>query len=577
MDVFAPVSTVPEPLLRALLVGGDGSPELVRAAALAEALADGPAAGQGGMPPQELHRLACDLRQAAWEADPLNGSLAASVLALDVARPFLDEARRRVLAAVSGQDRPPADVRYFARLLERREHDKTMAFLFGRLEAEPGNLHWLRHLASLALAAGDFDAAARASAHLRHSPLGVLAPLAFLADRIDADAAFLHHDFALAERQYAAASAVLPMGATRTRRAEALLRLGRRDEAVSLLGRDFATHPFNVTTLLRLHDLALGLDRTRATLPGALALLLYTCNKAADLDNTLASLAGADLSFALGTRIVVLDNGSADATADVVTAWIDRLGPDVLSRVDLPVNIGAPAARNWLARHPATQGAAYAAYLDDDADVPRDFLGRLAAAVQAFPKAGVYGCRVVDAAHPAHIQSADLFLEPLPEPPGEPAFSRAFEISRAHLHSLDMGRFDYLRPCASVTGCCHLFSTALLRTAGDFDIRLSPSQYDDLDHDFRCLLAGHVPIYQGHLRVLHRKRTGSQGRPGGSQYSTGFANQFKLHQFYSRDQFAAMAEAAFQAARLDAAVKWTWIAEQVHVPAAAPGQAGGQA
>jgi len=577
MDVFAPASTVPEPLLRALLVGGDGSPELLRAAALAETLAGGPDAAQGGTPPRELLRLACDLRQAAWEADPLSGSLAASVLALDAARPFLDEVRRRVLLTVSVQDRPPVDARYFARLLERREHDRTMAFLFSRLEAEPGNLHWLRHQASLALAAGDFDAAARAAAHLRHSPQGVLAPLAFLADRIDADAAFLHRDFALAERRYAAAWAALPMGPARRLRAEALLRLGRRDEAISLLGRDFAAHPYNVTTLLRLHDLALGLDRVRATFSGVLALLLYTCNKAADLDNTLASLAGADLSFAPGMRIVVLNNGSADATADVITAWIDRLGPDLLSRVDLPVNIGAPAARNWLARHPATQGAAYAAYLDDDADVPRDFLGRLAAAVQAFPAAGIYGCRVVDAAHPAHIQSADLFLEPLPESPGGPSFSRAFTTSRAHLHSLDTGRFDYLRPCASVTGCCHLFSTALLRTAGDFDIRLSPSQYDDLDHDFRCLLAAHVPIYQGHLRVLHRKRTGSQGRPGGSQYSTGFANQFKLHQFYSREQFAAMAETAFRAARLDAAVKWTWIAEQMHMAAAAPDEAGGQA
>ncbi|KUG27849.1 glycosyl transferase, group 2 family protein [hydrocarbon metagenome] len=584
MDVFAPDSAVPEPLLRALLVGGDASPELVRAAGLAETLAqtipqtlaDGPGAKRGGMSPADLELLARDLRLSAWEADPLRGSLAAPVLTRDAARPFLDAVRRNVLQTVAERDRPPDDSRYFARLLERREHDKTMSFLFGRLEAEPGNLHWLRHLAALALAAGDSEAAARAAAHLRHSPQGVLAPLAFVADRIDAEAAFLHHDFVLAERRFASAWAVFPMGPVRRIWAEALLRLGRRDEAIALLGRDFAAHPCNVTTLLRLHDLALGLDRARATLSGGLALLLYTCNKAADLDHTLASLAAADLSFAPGARLVVLDNGSTDATADVVTAWIDRMGGDRLSRVDLPVNIGAPAARNWLARHPAVMDAAYAAYLDDDADVPRDFLGRLAAAVQAFPKAGVYGCRVVDAANPAHIQSADLFFEPLPEPPGDPAFSRAFEPSRAHLHSLDMGRFDYLRPCASVTGCCHLFSRDCLRQVGDFDIRLSPSQYDDLDHDFRCLLAGHVPVYQGHLRVLHRKRTGSQGRPGGSQYAAGFANQFKLHQFHSREQFAAMAEAAFRAARLDAAVKWSWLSERMPAGTAVPGEEEGR-
>ena len=43
------------------------------------------------------------------------------------------------------------------------------------------------------------------------------------------------------------------------------------------------------------------------------------------------------------------------------------------------------------------------------------------------------------------------------------------------------------------------------------------------------------------------------------------------------ENLAAMAEAAFQAARLDAAVKWTWIAEQMHMAAAAPGETGGQA
>ncbi len=569
MDVFAPDSAVPEPLMRALLAGGDGRPELVRAAELAKAMPCGQEAGQGAARRDGLDGLARSLRLAAWEAEPLDGGLAAAVLALEAAGPFLDEARRLALHAVAVRDVPPTDPRYLVRLLERREHDRTLAFLRGRLEAEPENLFWVRQMASLALACGDFESAARAASHVRHSPGGVFAPLAFFADMIDADAAFLNRDFTLAAQRYAAASSRCPLAPALVRRAEALLRLGDRQGAVSLLRQDFAARPWSVVTLLRLHDLALGLDRATAVLPGALAILLYSCNKAKDLDHTLAGLARADFSPAPGTRLVVLDNGSSDATAEVVTGWADRLGPDLFSRIDLPVNIGAPAARNWLMRHPVARDAAFVAYLDDDADVPRDFLGRLAAAVQAYPEAGAYGCRVVDASNPAHIQSADLFLEPLPEPSGNPAFSRAFETSRGHLHALDMGRFDYLRPCASVTGCCHLFSARSLHEAGDFDIRLSPSQYDDLDHDFRGLLAGRAPVYQGHVRVLHRKCTGSQGRPGGSQYSTGFANQFKLHQLYSREEFAAMAETAFRAARLDAAAKWTWQAEQAHIGASA--------
>jgi GT2 family glycosyltransferase len=565
---FAPESPLPQALARALLAGGDGRPECERAAGLAESPVQGP-----GDEARDMAVLARDLRQAAFEADPLDAAPAAAVLALDEAAPFLDAPRRALARLTAAQDAPPADRRYLTRLLERREHAKAMDFLAGRLKAEPGNLFWPRKLASLALAEADFPAAALAAGHLRQTGPAVLAAVA---DLFAADAAFLSGDFQAAEARYAASRAACPLFPARVRRAEALVRLGRRAEAMDVLSRDLAARPWSVPTLLRLHDLARGLDHAVSPLPGNVALLVYTYSKAGDLDRTLKSLSEADLSFAPGVRLVVLDNGSADATPDVLSAWADRLGPDFFSRVDLPVNVGAPAARNWLMRHEAVQNAAYAAYLDDDADVPADFLGRLGAAVRDFPEAGVYGCRVVDAANPAHVQSADLFIEPLSAPPDEHAFSRAYAASRAHLHSLDMGRFDYLRPCASVTGCCHLFATRTLRHVGDFDIRLSPSQYDDLDHDLRCLLSGKTPVYQGHLRVLHRKRTGSQGRPGGSQYAMGFANQFKLHQFYSHDQFQAMADAAFQAARRDAAAKWEWLAEQKMIGAAAPNPARGK-
>ncbi|QLA16763.1 glycosyltransferase family 2 protein [Desulfolutivibrio sulfoxidireducens] len=556
MDVFSTASTVPETLRRVLIAGGDGRPELERAAALAESLArESASPGERAPAGDDLARLARDLRLAVFEADPLDGRGAGAVLALDAVTPFLDRPRRELARAVSALDAPPADTRYLVRLLERREHDKTLAYLESRRAEEPRNLFWTRQLAGLALAAGDSQAAVRAASRLRRPPFGMLASLA---DLIEGDAAFLRQDDEAAERLWAGC----PLAVARARRAEALVRLDRRDEAISLMRHDLAERPWNIATLLRLHDVARGIDRATATLQCGLALLLYTFNKAADLDHTLAGLYRADLSFAPGARIVVLDNGSTDATPDVLAAWADRLGPGLFERVDLPVNIGAPAARNWLMRHRAAREAAWLAFLDDDADPPPEFIGRLAAAATAYPGAGVYGCRVVDAGNPSHIQSADLFLEPLPQVPGAPPFSRGFEISRAHLHALDMGRFDYLRPCASVTGCCHLFAATTLREVGDFDIRLSPSQYDDLDHDLRGLLKNRVPIYQGHLRVAHRKQTGSQGRPGGRHYAAGFANQFKLHQFHSSEEFETMARAAFDAAFRDACSKRAWLGER---------------
>jgi hypothetical protein len=95
-----------------------------------------------------------------------------------------------------------------------------------------------------------------------------------------------------------------------------------------------------------------------------------------------------------------------------------------------------------------------------------------------------------------------------------------------------------------------------LASSGGFDLRYSPSQYDDLDHDIRLLLAGRIPVYQGNLAVSHFKSTGSQGAQGQAQYGVGWANQYKLHHKFEPDDFARAARTADQAAWNDALSKW---------------------
>ena len=112
-----------------------------------------------------------------------------------------------------------------------------------------------------------------------------------------------------------------------------------------------------------------------------------------------------------------------------------------------------------------------------------------------------------------------------------------------------------MRPCATVTGCCHLFRTRTLTEGRGFDLRYSPSQYDDLDHDLRLLLAGKTPVYQGHLAVGHFKSTGAQGQPGQAQFGLGAANQYKLHHSYTPEAIARAAHTADQAAWEDVQAK----------------------
>lgn len=250
---------------------------------------------------------------------------------------------------------------------------------------------------------------------------------------------------------------------------------------------------------------------------------LYTCNKADDLDKTLSSLFASDFAWVDGqTQVLLVDNASADATPEVVAAWNERVGTTRLNAIRLPVNVGAPAARNWLASDPRLGRADFVAYLDDDVDLPADWIGRLAAAAALYPDAGVWGCRVLDAAHPAIVQGADAMLLPASSPEAEPA------LSGLHAQGFDFGGFAHLRPCLTVMGCCHLFRREILLGAGGFDIRFSPTQYDDVDHDLRLALAGRPPVFQGHLAVAHRRAAPVLSPPRPDQLAGGQANWSKL-------------------------------------------------
>ena len=160
----------------------------------------------------------------------------------------------------------------------------------------------------------------------------------------------------------------------------------------------------------------------------------------------------------------MLDNGSSDDTPLRLQAFCDRLGPERFSVVELPVNVGAAAARNWLMALPEAAASEHIVYMDDDVRLPLDWLGRLGACAEDYPEAGAWGCRVVDEGNPAVLQSVDTALtDPDPSPEED---SRRFKISDLHHQNLDFGQFSYTRPCASVTGCCHMFRYSRLEEAG---------------------------------------------------------------------------------------------------------------
>jgi GT2 family glycosyltransferase len=524
--------TLPEALARLLAIGGTG-PGLIpaRDAALA--------AGEGGA------ALADALTLAVWTDAPF--AVAAARLA--AARLGPASPAGQAAAAVAGRAGPAEPEPYFERLAARRETARMVAYLLERHRKTPDDTGLLARLAALApmLPAGTD------TREIEAVFAGLDGPLAAPGWQVVGELALLGGRAGEAEAYLCRAVTGLPTGAARFRLAEALLAQGGREAALTQFAAALALRPFDSLLAARFADVAAGLDCQRTALPGTVAVLVYCYNSPLLLGRTLDALARTDWSFARGARVVVLDNGSpGQDVAEVLAGAAARFG-ERLETVRLPVNIGAPAARNWLAALPAVRGCDFVAYLDDDALAPPDWLGRFGAAVAAGPRAGVWGCRVRGIDAPAFVQSGDAHLLPTPREPG--TLGRGFELARPWLTAPDWGQFGLARPCASVTGCCHLFAAPVLAGLGGFDIRFSPTQYDDLDHDLRLLLAGKPPFYFGHLTVIHAKATGATGHPGGAGWGQGFANQLKLHGKYDDAAIAAAADTAHSALAADCAAK----------------------
>lgn len=225
----------------------------------------------------------------------------------------------------------------------------------------------------------------------------------------------------------------------------------------------------------------------------SVAILLYSYNKSEFLRKTLLSIANSRIGR---SRIAVLLNGCTDNSKDVVDNVNKEYFNGSLEIISLPVNIGAPAARNWLLSTSIARDAEYIAYLDDDIEVPPDWLVTFLIAIKSYPKAGVIGPKVVYPGKPKRLQYLYRNISIAKE-----------DIIRLSLDTpnfnYDCRVYDFIRPTTTVMGCCHLFTRKALEKVGEFDIRFSPSQMDDITHDLDLRIKGFDVIYCGLVECVH--------------------------------------------------------------------------
>ncbi len=313
--------------------------------------------------------------------------------------------------------------------------------------------------------------------------------------------------------------------------AELALLSGDKETGLARLEKLWKRMSWHPQLTLKLHALLHPDTPTTSNLSNV-AVLLYSWNKADLLESTLAALAKTDL---LSAKIFVLDNGSTDRLPQVVRQAKALFPQGAFESVTLPINVGAPAARNWLLSLPAVRKAKWVAFLDDDVELPANWLTHLVSAAEANDEPDVVGCCVTSAAKPRTVQSADYHLLPPRNGP------KTFEDYQENIlvfdncaNDFDLGLFSYSRPGTSVSGCCHLLSMASVEQCGDFDIRFTPTQFDDLERDLRLGREGLRIHYAGNLNIRHIQHSSLAKAQSLKSIGHVFGNKIKLEGKYSQ-------------------------------------------
>lgn len=269
--------------------------------------------------------------------------------------------------------------------------------------------------------------------------------------------------------------------------------------AVERYERSFALDPGQASVRFRLEELkkpsqkCSGLVREKRV-----AIYLYSYNKAERLRSTLASLAASNIG---ACQVTLLLNGCTDDSLSVAQQAQALFPDNRLTIIPLHVNIGAPAARNWLINLPSTWEHDYVAFLDDDVDVPADWLEWYLTVAESDAQIGVVGGKIVFPERPAKFQYLYRYVSV--------ARDDLLKLSLcAPNQQYDNGTYDFIRETRSVMGCLHLLRVDALRAVPSFDIRFSPSQVDDIDHDLCLCLAGYKAMYCGLVACVHHQSSG---------------------------------------------------------------------
>lgn len=233
---------------------------------------------------------------------------------------------------------------------------------------------------------------------------------------------------------------------------------------------------------------------------------LVTWNNLSLLQRMMESLAKTDYPQDK-INIYITDNGSKDGTVDYLKL-LEREYSFKIHNQFLPFNSGVAYGLNLAV---IKGNGKLVARLDDDIILPADWLMELVKVIINRPYCGMTGPKVLNDNSIHSIQCTDFKL---------------FPSYQTHENEIDTGQADYFSKTAHLRGCCNLYRRDVFENCGLFDIRFSPSQFDDPDHQISMLARGYEIIYNGYVAIIHKLNSGVNNSYAGLSNMLGNQHKF---------------------------------------------------